>query len=133
MDNDFLPHISSTLVTFPIVGICFIITRKGRCSRDFVEFCDYVFVAFAGLRPVTEIDIVALASVTNGVKFVSRGANVANVTMLAVGGDFRLCIIVAPLALTFVVFLPAGQAIRLFRLAVFEEVSERLFDVSVHL
>ena len=85
------------------------------------------------MRPVTEIDIVALASVTNGVKSVARGANVANVTMLAVSGDFHLCIIVATLALTFVVRFPAGQTVGVFCLKVFEFVSESLFDVSFHL
>ena len=85
------------------------------------------------MRPVTEIDIVAVARVTNGVKFSARGAYVANVTMLAVGGNFHLGVIVATLALTFVVRFPTGQTVRLFRLAVFEEVSESLFDVSVNL
>ena len=72
------------------------------------------------MRPVTEIDIVALARVTNGVNSLAGGAYVANVTMLTVGGDFHLCIIIATLALTFVVRFPAGQAVRLFRLIVFE-------------
>ena len=82
---------------------------------------------------MAEIDIIAVARVTNGVKFVARGANVANVTMLSVGGDFHFRIIVATLTLTFVIFFPAGQAVRLFRLVVFEVVSESLFDVSVPL
>ena len=85
------------------------------------------------MRPVTEIDIIALARVTNGVKFVAGGTNVANVTMLAVGRNFHFRIIVATLALTFVVSLPAGQAIGFFCFVVFEVVSEGLFDVSVNL
>ena len=82
---------------------------------------------------MAEIDILAVARVTNGVKFVARGAYVANVTMLSVGGDFHFRIIIATLALTFVVFLPAGQAIGFFCFVVFEKVSESLFDVSVRL
>ena len=82
---------------------------------------------------MAEIDIIAVARVTNGIKLVARGANVANVTMLSVGGDFHFRIIIATLALTFVVFLPAGQAVRLFSLVMFEIVSESLFDLSVRL
>ena len=85
------------------------------------------------MRKVTEIDIIALASVFYGIALIARGAYVANVTMLAVGGDFHFRIIIATLALTFVVFLPAGQAVRLFSLVMFEIVSESLFDVSVRL
>lgn len=119
-------------MTFPIVRIC-LITRKGRRPCHFVEFRNDVFVALTGLRPVAEIDIVALARVTNGVKSAARGAYVANVTMLAVGRDFHLCIIVATLTLTFVVRFPTGQAVRLFRIVVFEVVSESFFDVSIQL
>ena len=85
------------------------------------------------MRPVTEIDIIALARVFYRIALPAGGANVANVTMLAVCGDFHFRIIIATLALTFVVSLPAGQAVRLFRLVVFEEVSESLFDLSVNL
>ena len=85
------------------------------------------------MRPVTEIDIVAVASVFYGIARIARGAYVANVTMLAVGGNFHLCIIITTLALTFVILVPTGQAVRLFSLVVFEKVSESLFDVSIHL
>ena len=85
------------------------------------------------MRPVTEINIVAVARVTDGVIPFAGGAYVANVTVLAVCGDFHFRIIVATLTLTFVVFFPAGQAVRLFCLVVFEVVSESLFDVSVQL
>ena len=85
------------------------------------------------MRPVTEIDIIAVARVFYGVKSVARGAYVANVTMLAVGGNFHLGVIVAPLTLTFVVRFPAGQAVGFFCFVVFEEVSERLIDLSVRL
>ena len=82
---------------------------------------------------MTEIDIIALASVLNGVKSTAGGTNVADVTMLAVGGNFHLCIIVATLALTFVISLPTGHTVRRFRFMAFEEMAESLIDVSVHL
>ena len=82
---------------------------------------------------MAEIDIIAVARVTNGIKLVARGANVANVTMLSVGGDFHFRIIIATLALTFVILVPTGQAIGFFCFIVFEIVSESLFDVFVNL
>ena len=82
---------------------------------------------------MAEIDIIAVARVTNGVKFVARGANVANVTMLSVGGDFHFRIIIATLALTFVILVPTGQANGFLCFVVFEKVSESLIDVSVRL
>ena len=83
------------------------------------------------MRPVTEIDIVALASVFYGIALIAGGAYVANVTMLTVGGNFHLCIIVATLALTFVILVPTGQAVRLFCLMVFEVVSKGYTEATV--
>ena len=85
------------------------------------------------MRPVTEIDIIAVARVANGVKFVACGTYVANVTMLTVGRQYHFGGKIAAFALTLVVSLPTGQTVGFFCIEMFEIVSKSLFDVFVNL